>query len=827
MSTPTLLAQSQILAYRCVKMTTTPGFVAPATSSTDAILGVTTKAVTATNGVVTLQENENGLVLLTAGGTIAAGDYLVPTTNGSVITASIGAFIATETAASGETLWAKMAGSSTGINSGPRVYGSTTPSKFIKDLASGADSVDFVVVGDSNTGSAVAGMWGYHNGLQQTLNDKGFTCYGTSVFPIITEMGGTGLRSSFAGGWRCGATLYKPWNGTPGSGQGYEPVRSGNDLQAQTDAPLYYNQWSPVGYTDITAATPIYLRYGSSSPDPTGTGSLGPNIESWVFLSANSTKFFNSYGMGIQEHHPLAQAGIPLFYRLKYGKFLNATNTTVSPVQDGGFCPIVFKTSGSVNGGGTEITTRKFVSSAAASAAEVGQVFVDETTWTTANYTGYRAGWSYVGSGGQGTCGPAALHCQSMYAKRKGWAVTSLSYLGGYNSESIAGVLAGVKNTCLKSLLKEIRERQISAGGSGRVVIVAQSGVNSYPASPGPNYETATRWTNAYTSMWSTFKEVWTSLGYPLSDLAIVCWVSHPISAADGSSGSSDPSNLVAVRAAAAQMAINNPDMTVADIKNMIGYNQLVRGSGNGQSFFQYWKNTPVVAPDFPAHLAGGSVSSGTEEFSGNATFVDGSGNPGLTLTGSYASAGTIANQYRYNELEITQVGYIDQGTIPSVQCTGTAGQFSCGTFQTIAVANRTVVVTGTLTGTATISGYSNPSTYYILSGSTTTSFQLSATRGGSPITTTAGTTTGLTFKNGVENYQPQRAFITEYDASTKFAKVAAWPGGTPASNGGGITPIANISAAADKNTKYKINTVHPADGYSEYMNAVISSLLI
>lgn len=819
MSTPTIRASGTIPAYACVKMTTTPGFVAVATAATDTVFGVTSKDITLDGQPVTLQDGD--LVQLTAGGTIATNDYLVPTTNGAVVSSATGPFVATAGSASGRTLWARSFSPSVGVNSGPRIYGSTRPSKFIKDLASGVDSVDFVVVGDSNTGSAVAGMWGYHNGLQQTLNDKGFTCYGTSVFPIITEIGGSGLQSSTAGSWRSGATLYKPWNGTPGSGQGYEPLLSGNGSSAQTNAAAYYNQWSPIGYIDMTATSPIYVRYGSST-----TGSLGPNIESWAFLAPNSTQFFNSYGMGIQEDHPLAASGNTLYYRLKYGKFLSATNTTVSPNQPGGFCPIVFKTSGSVNGGGTELTTRKFVSSAAANASEVGQVFTNETEFNTATYVGYRAGWAFVGTGSDKTCGPAAVHCQSIYAKRKGWAVTSLCYLGGYNSESIAGVMGGVKNTSLKALLKEIRERQIAAGGSGRVIIAAQSGVNSYPASPGPNYETGARWTAAYQSMWASFKEAWASLGYPESDIAIVCWVSHPISQADGSSGSSLADNLVAVRAAAAQMAINNPDMTVADIKSMIGYTQLVRGNGNGQSLFQYWKNTPVVAPDFPAHLAGGPVSGGTEEFAGNATFVDGSSNPGLTLTGSYASAGTIANQYRYSELEITQVGYINQGSLSNVQCTGTAGQFTCNSFGGISE-NRVIVVSGTLTGTATITGYSNPTTYYLRSGSGSTSFSLSATRGGGAITTTAGTTTGLTFNLGIESYQPQRAFITEYDASTKFAKVAAWPGGTPSSSGGGITPIAGISAAADKNTKYRVNSVHPADGYSEYMNAVISSLLI
>ena len=687
------------------------------------------------------------------------------------------------------------------------VYGSTKASKFLQDLETGQDSIDFVVIGDSNTGSAVAGMWGYHNGLQQALNNKGYTCYGTSVFPVFSE--GT-TQPTTAAGWKAGATI--PLKGTV--------LLSGNEATAQSEAPSYYSQFSPAGYIDMTAVNPVYVRYGSS-----GTGSFGPNIESWAYLARNSASYFNSYGMGIDPDHPLSANSNTLYYRLKYGKLLNATNTTVSPAQDGGFCPIVFKLAGSVNGGGTEITTRKFVSCAAANANEVGQVFVEDLQFTTASSTGYRAGWGFVGSGGQKTCGPMVLHCQSMYARRKGWAVTSLSYLGGYNSQGIAGVLGGVKNTSLKALVKEIRERQITAGGSGRVVIMAQSGVNSY--STGLNYETPQRWTDAYKSIWASFKEIWISLGYPLSDLAIVSWVSHPISLADGSSGSSLANNLISVRSAANQMAIENPDMTVIDIKRLISYNSLVTGNGNGQSLFQYWNNSPVVAPDFPAHLAGGGAITGTTLFAPNATFDSTS----FTLTGTYATEGTTTNYFTNRLLEIIEVGYVSGGSLTSVVAS-TGGNFTSALFSGL-VANRPIVVSGTLSGGGgTITGYSNPTTYYIIgtptntpAGSpTNTNFQLSASYGGAAITTTAGPLTGLTFTYGIPNRQPQLVFITEYNGSTKVAKVRAWPGGTPINSGGGITPL-DVGAAGNKNVSYKLITIHPADGYTQYMNNVLSSL--
>lgn len=82
--------------------------------------------------------------------------------------------------------------------------------------------------------------------------------------------------------------------------------------------------------------------------------------------------------------------------------------------------------------------------------------------------------------------------------------------------------------------------------------------------------------------------------------------------------------------------------------------------------------------------------------------------------------------------------------TLSNVQITGTAGQFSCDT--AVLYANLPVQVSGTLSGTGSITGYSNPTTYYVIGSPTTTAFTLSSTPGGSAIVTTAGTTTGLTF---------------------------------------------------------------------------------
>ena len=84
--------------------------------------------------------------------------------------------------------------------------------------------------------------------------------------------------------------------------------------------------------------------------------------------------------------------------------------------------------------------------------------------------------------------------------------------------------------------------------------------------------------------------------------------------------------------------------------------------------------------------------------------------------------------------------------TLSNVSIYNAAGIFQCDA-TTLAV-GQSITISGTLASGATgaISGYSNPTTYYITSTNGTTSFTLSTSLGGSSVTTTAGTVTGLTF---------------------------------------------------------------------------------
>jgi len=121
--------------------------------------------------------------------------------------------------------------------------------------------------------------------------------------------------------------------------------------------------------------------------------------------------------------------------------------------------------------------------------------------------------------------------------------------------------------------------------------------------------------------------------------------------------------------------------------------------------------------------------------------------------------------------------GYINKDYVifyPSylftVAITGTAGQFSCAT--TTLTVGQAIKISGTFGGTGSITGYTDPTTYYIIATNGTTTFTLSATSGGSAITTTAGTPTGLTYTQTVGGLSITGEYAISYVA-TNLSNVA------------------------------------------------------
>ena len=84
--------------------------------------------------------------------------------------------------------------------------------------------------------------------------------------------------------------------------------------------------------------------------------------------------------------------------------------------------------------------------------------------------------------------------------------------------------------------------------------------------------------------------------------------------------------------------------------------------------------------------------------------------------------------------------------TLSGVTITGVAGQFACTAMSPALNIGQSITISGTFGGTGSITGYANPTTYYIIATNGSTTFTLSTTSGGSGVVTTAGTPTGLTY---------------------------------------------------------------------------------
>lgn len=727
--------------------------------------------------------------------------------------------------------------------SGPQVYGNNRAGRFLKDLIAGTNSLDVIIFGDSNTGSALAGGYGYLAGMGEALSNLNAVCYGTPVSPFVDRSPSGASR--FYGVWRgtistiakdanfksglsatvgsstnAAALPYAPWNaGTVLTSYGASTIQgtlSGVTITGTagqfgcTAAFLQVNQQVVIsgtlggtgtitGYTNpktyyiiatngsttftlsesysgaaivTTAGTPTGLTYQSQA-----------DFNDWLYFDPTGTApvsgFYKGTGINVAETHPLATNGVSQKLRVRYGTVNGST---------GAFYPNVY------SGGSANSLARILIDSAVSLAGTTTPTFtVYESTAFTANGKGHTANAiGYNTSGSLFSAGPGAFFCQSLYRpSTKGWAVHAHAYQSGDDSTRIAQLVTDTSTTWIQYQLQEIRERQIAASGTGRVMLFVHSGINGA--------DTGATFTAAHIALWNKYKAVWSSLGYPETDLAIVSIVGVQKDSAD-TSGSGSTGNLIAVRAAANQMALANPDMTVVDVKALMPYAAMTYGTGSA-SYYQRLNNSPNQGSDIVVHLSGG--------------LVEGVG--GWVITG--------------------------------VAISGTAGQFTCSAAPYTLIVGMSITIVGTLGGTGTITGYVNGTKYYITATNGSTTFTLSTTYGGAGVVTTAGTPTGLTYNAtnvatvttsttmtltgnlavpadgwwvnstinvdlvGGSTAAPayQEAYVTQYNGTTKVATVRQWTGGQPT----------NGTAS-----EIRMSRRYPSDGYTVVSQAILSSLI-
>jgi hypothetical protein len=391
-------------------------------------------------------------------------------------------------------------------------YGSTRAASFIRDARAKSDSVDIITIGDSNAGSP--GGYGYTVGVHRVMSYQyGIDLYATPLLPggnFLNTFTFSGLSNGMAlTGTALSTTLDNVAGGSGSTGNarlmtlytgdseinglvthlGFNSTNSGNDGTTMLPKPNAW-QWMPV----VIPTGTIWTGSGGTA----NTVRLGPGVP----ISEASPLNYGAAGNGATN----------LQYRCVVGTF-NASG--------GQFKLTVMNT----NSFGLNVRSANFISTQTVGG---GYGYKTETlNFTTQNTAtpGVYCGWDGANSGvGNATTGPFACLWASVIERSKlGYSVSNLTYHGGNNGTGLADRIEGMDKN-LDLYLKEIRERQVEAGGSGRVIVFVSYGINT-DLSPTPE----AAWTNAADRIKARIQARWVSTGGSLANLAFMFVPSHSV----------------------------------------------------------------------------------------------------------------------------------------------------------------------------------------------------------------------------------------------------------------------------------------------------------
>jgi hypothetical protein len=402
---------------------------------------------------------------------------------------------------------------------GNNYNGLKNASLFLRDVISGNDSVDILIAGDSNTNY---GGWGWCDGLNYALQQFGSSDYATPIVPVFSRENANfyGVNSKFdsysyindsetvvnAGGTGAlGGTLAK---GTSANSSALHALLNrASGTERPNASPFNYGYIASGDWADFIGG--IYLYEGA-------------NILSWV--------------------------GSALRYRVVHG---------VGPGMG------TLRLSGRLDTAPYTSTGNQTVSCTAATAA-----------WTTStlsippnsgrNGGLYKFGYADTSGGSFQATGPVALALHSVSRSVKGHAVQSIDHYGGATTNAVALNEQGAP-LVIKQYLREMRERQIACGGTGRVIAMFQGGVNGTGVST---------FAGDCVTFMETIRTCWTDLGYSESDLGFIGLTSHQ---------DNDPDTDTAIRASAALL---NNNYTMVNGASLASYATLLTGSGGTSYFF-------------------------------------------------------------------------------------------------------------------------------------------------------------------------------------------------------------------------------------------------
>jgi hypothetical protein len=435
-------------------------------------------------------------------------------------------------------------------------YGNNRAAGFLRDAINGTDSVDIITIGDSNAGN---NDYGYQVGLDRALG----YFYGANMYatPLISQgnyyQGVTSATYIVADNM----VLNGNWYFT-----GYVDPSTGGTTTGYTGAS---GSTRLMGYfTGDTAidALKSYLNINTTTINNNSTCTVAqPNR--WMALPCCVATAATFGGNGVtnairlRDYSPMFFNGAADFqYRLVYGTFGSGSGQ--------------FKLRASNGSTTTYAISSSFISTNSGSAG-----------YATASLdfnigSGLFCTWDGGNTPGANVCtGPFAALWGSIVRKNTyGYSISNFTTSDGRTSAQIYTILSNM-DKMLDAFLKEIRERQVVAGGSGRVVVWLNSGING---------DTATNWTDNATLISNLIITRWTATGGDASKLAFIMSVSHPVV-----SYSTWAANRPAVAAAANAWATANANdgkgVCVVDIAVKYPATKLASGSTPYNATYGYY----------------------------------------------------------------------------------------------------------------------------------------------------------------------------------------------------------------------------------------------
>jgi len=398
--------------------------------------------------------------------------------------------------------------------SAPGLYGSLRASQFLKDARNGTDSVDIVTIGDSNALSP--GSYGFQRGIHRVMSYQ----YGVDIYASSLMAGGyyltTDLAPSGFSGFADGAimtgfsqiTNNDNISGSSGS-TGNSRLMTLYTGDAQIQALVAHLGFDSTNYTDgyLTMLPKVNGWMWTPVVVPTGTiyvGSGGTSNALW--LNTECPIAYGSLGLG----------GVSCQFRTVVGTFnVSGGQYKMSVYNKNSFgantVSSFISTQTSGGGYGYKTTTLNF------------------TTQSTAT-AGVYCSWDGVAQGAANGCtGPfACLWMSAIQLNKKGYCVSSLISQPGRTGTEIAARVEGMDKN-LDMYLKELRERQIESGGTGRVVVFVNYGINA-DTSP----TAALAYTNAADRIKTRMQARWVATGGSIANLAFIFAPSHPVTSSSG-----------------------------------------------------------------------------------------------------------------------------------------------------------------------------------------------------------------------------------------------------------------------------------------------------